>query len=310
MDIVVIGGTGFIGRHLVDFLVASDRVGRVRLLSRAGGKAESEKVEIIRGDVFDKASLRGLIIEGAVVVNLAYLAGVDPSKNLELIRNVVEVCQEKHVRKLIHVSTAVVAGRAEGSRVTEESVVCPFSEYDKTKMLVEQEVANSTASFQSIILRPTAVFGPEGKNLIQLANNLFLGNFFKNYLKSCLYGDRTMNLVSVENVVSALGFLIFIDRDVGKQAYIVADDDAPGNNYSGVERMLMCSLGVSNYPIPRVVLPRVLLRCMLTLLGKSNVDAGRHYSSEKLEALGWVKTRDFELRVKRFAEWYQNRYGA
>lgn len=308
MDIVVIGGTGFIGKYLVDFLVGSDQVERVRLLSRTGGKVKSEKVEIIRGDVFDKPSLRDLIIEGAIVVNLAYLAGADQGRNLDLIRNIVEVCQEKQIRKFIHVSTAVVAGRTEVSRVTEESAVRPFSEYDKTKMLVEQEVANSAASFQSIILRPTAVFGPEGKNLIQLASNLVLSNFFKNYLKSCLYGDRTMNLVSVENVVSALGFLIFIDKDLGRQAYIVADDDASGNNYSGVERVLMRSLGVSNYPIPRVVLPRIFLRWVLTLFGKSNVDANRRYSSEKLEALGWVKAQDFEYRVKRFAEWYKNRY--
>lgn len=75
MDVIVIGGTGFIGKYLVDLLAGSDQVSRVRLLSRrADGETKSAKVEIVRGDVFDKASLLDLIVGGAIVVNLAYLA--------------------------------------------------------------------------------------------------------------------------------------------------------------------------------------------------------------------------------------------
>ncbi|WP_342243432.1 NAD-dependent epimerase/dehydratase family protein [Pseudomonas sp. OTU5201] len=308
MDIIVIGGTGFIGKYLVDFLAGSDQVSRVRLLSRReSGEAKSAKVEIVRGNVFDKISLLDLIVEGAIVVNLAYLAEEGQDKNLELICNVIEVCRERKVRKFIHVSTAVVAGRAEASLVVEETVAYPFSEYDKTKLMVEDAIVNNDAAFEKIILRPTAVFGAEGKNLVQLANDLCFGSSIKGYLKSCLYGRRTMNLVSVENVVSALVFLIHTNRYVGKQVFIVSDDGASSNNYIDVERIFMRTLGISDYCVPRVLLSRTFLRFVLMLAGKSNVDANRRYSSEKLEALGWVRSQDFERRIERFAEWYKNR---
>lgn len=310
MDVVVIGGTGFIGKYLVDSLAKNDQVRSLRLLSRKGGGPASDKVEIVRGNVFDKSSLDNLLVEGAVVVNLAYLVGVDQSKNIELISNIIDACKKKKVRKFIHVSTAVVVGRVDEGVVTEESVVCPFSEYDKTKLLVEQVIASDGCHFESIILRPTAVFGPEGKNLAMLASALCFGNTFKNYLKSCLYGARTMNLVSVQNVVSALSFLILIEQYLGKQIFIVSDDEASSNNYIGVENILMRTLGISDYLLPRMSLPQALLRCVLIIFGKSNVDAKRRYSSEKLETLGWTKSRDFEYRVKQFAEWYKGEYGA
>lgn len=307
MDVIVIGGTGFIGKYLVDFLVGSDQVSRVRLLSRrGGGETKSAKAEIIRGDVFDKTSLLELIVDDAIVVNLAYLMDGGQDKNLELICNVIDVCRKRKVRKLIHVSTAVVAGRVGDSLVLEESLVRPFSEYDKTKLMVEHAILNSDAAFEKIILRPTAVFGAEGKNLVQLANDLCFGSKIKNYLKSCLYGKRTMNLVSVENVVSALAFLIHTERYIGNQTFIVADDDAPSNNYIGVERILMCALGINDYSVPRVLLPRVFLRIVLMLAGKSNIDANRRYSTEKLEALGWVRSKDLECKLEQFAEWYKS----
>lgn len=311
MNVIVIGGTGFIGEYLVDFLTHSDRVSCVYLLSRRHDSiARLGKVKIVLGDVFDKVSLKELIVEGSVVVNLAYLADEAETKNLELINNLIEVCQERRVRKLIHVSTAVVVGRSEELLISEGSVVCPFSEYDKTKMLLEQAIVSSDATFERIILRPTAVFGPKGKNLTKLASDLCHGSVFKNYLKSCLYGRRTMNLVSVENVVSALGFLILIDSHVGTQTFIVSDDNAPSNNYIDVERIFMRVLGVGDYAIPRIIFPRTILGLVLRFAGKSNINAGRCYSSKKLEALGWVRSQDFERKVEQFAKWYQGRQGA
>lgn len=303
MIVAIIGGTGFIGGYLVDLLVNDSRVEQIRLLSRGWEETTSKKVEIFNGNVFDKASLKGLLVEGAVVVNLAYLAEEEQSKNLELIHNVVQVCRECKINKFIHVSTAVVAGRAKASLVTEETVATPFSEYDKTKLLVEGVLLRDAVDFEVVILRPTAVFGPGGKNLVSLVTNLYSGSIVRNYLKSCLYGERTMNLVSVENVVSALHFLVFANKDLDRQIFIVSEDAVPSNNYIGVERIVQRVLGVSDYPIPRVLLPDFFLKIILILVGKSNVDANRRYSSENLESLGWVRSQDFENKVEQFAEW-------
>lgn len=117
-----------------------------------------------------------------------------------------------------------------------------------------------------------------------------------------------MNLVSVENVVSALVFLIFSDKDLRKQIYIVADDESLNNNFIGVENILMHSLGVKDYPVPRFVFPQFFLRLILRVMGKSNIDPNRRYSSVKLEACGWVKALDFDCKVESFAIWFKRKY--
>jgi nucleoside-diphosphate-sugar epimerase len=57
MDVFVIGGTGFIGKKLVESIVESDQVMSLRLLSRGNNSFNFDhlkKVEIVCGDVFDK----------------------------------------------------------------------------------------------------------------------------------------------------------------------------------------------------------------------------------------------------------------
>lgn len=314
MEVVIVGGTGFIGKYLVNSLVDSDRIKCVRVLSRENKRChfdQLEKVSIICGDVLDRKALVDLIVEGSIVVNLAYLNGAARDDNLKLINNLLETCQEKKIKKFIHVSTAVVNGRVKESIITEDTSVFPFSEYDKTKVLVENAILdNGDCSFESIIVRPTAVFGPGGKNLIQLANDLRFGSSFKNYLKSCLYGARAMNLVSVEDVVSALDFIIFNERNLDREVLLVADDKSSNNNYIAVEEIFMSVLGVASYPLPRVIFPSFFLELILRAMRKSNIHANRRYSSEKLEKLGWVRALDFDRKVREFAAWAKKEGGS
>jgi nucleoside-diphosphate-sugar epimerase len=312
VDVVVIGGTGFIGAHLIDSLLADDRIGSVRLLTRDTGRLEfspRKKLAVITGDVLNKAVLRELIVENSVVVNLAYLSAAPASRNLELIDHLLVACREKGANKLIHCSTAVVSGRTFASPLTESSALHPFSDYERTKLMLENRILDlEAAGFERIIVRPTAVFGPGGKNLLQLANDLCSGSVFKNYLKSCLYGSRTMNLVSVENVVSALRFLIFRDPGLDRRIFIVADDDHPHNNFAGIESALIRALGIKPYPVPRISVPRWVLSLLLRLLRQANIDPQRRYSSSALEQLGWRKQADFDARIEDFARWFMERH--
>jgi nucleoside-diphosphate-sugar epimerase len=311
--IAVIGASGYIGRHLVTEL-AQENDCRVRVLSRTQtgrtmGTAWPTGVEVIQGDLHDPESLQELLEAGCIVINLAYLWGAGEAENLALTRNLLHACKLIRVRRLIHCSTAAVTGRAPYDRVTEKTECRPITEYGITKLKLEQVIVSTAKGFfDTAILRPTSVFGPDGEPLKKLANDLVGGNRFLNYLKSCLFDFRRMNLVHIANVVAAILFLMRCKENLDGEIYIVSDDGAVANNFVDVERILMSSLNCRGYAFPRITLPVGLLGLLLRLLGRNNINPKCNYAQDKLERLGFTSPVVFEGGLKEYADWYRSAY--
>lgn len=311
--IAVVGASGYIGKYLVAEL-AQKKGCRVRVLSRAlpgktGGVAWPTGVEVIQGDLRDPESLQGFLEADCAVINLAYLWGAGEVANLDITRNLLNACKLVRVRRLIHCSTAAVTGRAADDRVTEKTECRPITEYGITKLKLEQVIVSTAkVDFDTIILRPTSVFGPDGEPLRRLANDLVGGNHFLNYLKSCLFGFRRMNLVHIANVVSAMLFLTRREENINGEIFIVSDDDATANNFLEVERTLMSALHCRSYAFPRIPLPLNLLGLLLRLLGRNNINPKCNYSQAKLESLGFKSPVVYEDGLKEYADWYRSKY--
>lgn len=298
--IVVIGASGFIGEHLLRTLAARETI-EVRALVHRNNAESYGNVSFIRGDLLKQDSLDELLSKNCTVINLAYLA----QNNLEAMANLAKACAKNQIRLLIHCSTAVVDGRAGSDLVTENTACVPVSEYETTKLQMEAILLEeATGKFEVTILRPTAVFGPGGKNLLKLANELMAANQWINYARSCLFNRRSMNLVSVENVVAALEFLLDAEK-VDREVFIISDDDSPVNNYRDVEDRMLATFGKS-YPISRVIISRFVLCALLRLAGKSNTNPQKKYSAKKLAALGFKKPQDLKMAIDAFAMWYKN----
>src|SRR5262249_50715607 len=79
--ILITGGAGFIGSHLVERLAARHRVRVLDTLRRdalrPAGLHERSSVELVVGDVMDKASVARAVEGCDLVVHLASIAGVD-----------------------------------------------------------------------------------------------------------------------------------------------------------------------------------------------------------------------------------------
>jgi len=300
--VVVIGASGFIGEHLLKVLVERKGI-EVRVLVHRNRTKDHPNINFIEGDLLKPDSLNALLSENCTVINLAYLA----DHNLDAMSNLVKACAKSQVKRLIHCSTAVVAGRVKGNWVNEKTQSIPVSEYEKTKLRIE-EVLLETASdkFELTILRPTAVFGPEGKNLLKLANELMTANMWVNYVRSCLFSRRSMNLVCVENVASALAFLSTCKK-VNREIFIISDDDSPINNYCDIEKRLMKSFGKS-YSVPRIFVPRFFLGALLRLSGKSNINPSVKFSDQKLAVRGFKKPQNLEKAIDDFAAWHKKTY--
>jgi nucleoside-diphosphate-sugar epimerase len=148
------------------------------------------------------------------------------------------------------------------------------------------------------------VLGAGGEQLKRLAADITGGARWKNYLKSCLFGRRRMNLVPVENVVAAIIFLIGHPAPFGGSTFIVSNDDDPKNNFVDVEKFLMDALGVKRYRLPRLPLPSVLLKWLLVSLGRNLVDPRCDFSPYRLREAGFKPPVGLDTALSEYAAWY------
>ncbi len=159
--LLVIGGAGFIGRHVVARLVEGGAA--VTVPTRRRGKASHlillPTVEVIECDIHDDATFARLIAGQDTVINLVgVLQGSRASPygtefaqaHVELPRRIVGQCKQAGVRRLLHMS-------ALGADSTGPSM------YQRSKGDGEQLVRDSALDWT--IFRPSVVFGPEDRFL-------------------------------------------------------------------------------------------------------------------------------------------------
>ena len=259
----------------------------------------------MRGSLFERESLLPLLEPDCVVVNLAYLGSGSEAENLLAAQNLIAVCRERKVRRIIHCSTAVVVGQTTSNVVTEQTPPQPQTAYELAKYKLEKLFLEQASDFcEVVLLRPTAVFGPGGKNLLKLADDLNYQSPLINYLKSSLFGKRRMNLVSIDNVIAALELLIFSDKNLNRETFIISDDEFETNNFSDVETFLLKRFGKKR--IPRLPIPDIFLTVLLKFFSKTNVPR-RLYDSSKIKSLGLQKPLSFNAGLEQFAQWYGSR---
>ena len=312
--VAIVGASGYIGQHLVAELLQS-RGCRVRVLSRTGQWNPQNdlpygvEVQVFKGNLSEPASLQSFLDSTCTVVNLVYLWNVDESENLKVAANLLSACRQANIQRLIHCSTAAVVGRAGSDIVTENTPCRPVTQYGITKLKIENLVASSAADhFDSAILRPTSVFGPNGNPLQKLNDNLSSGSRCRNYLKSCLFGKRQMNLVHVSNVVAAIAYLIKREQALYGEVFNVSDDDDPLNNFFDVENILMRELKLPRYGLPRIPLPAALLSWILWGLGRNIINQHCKFSPRKLLDMGYRRPTKLEAGLVEYARWYRTAY--
>lgn len=307
--VAITGASGYIGRHLVSQLTQFEDV-RVKVLQRKRMHADREVdfgrgVEIVEGDLHLPQTMAGFLEPGCTVVHLAYLQGGGQSENLRATTVLMDACAVANIHRLIHCSTAAVVGRVAEDAVDETTPCRPVSEYGITKLRIEEAVVNaSNGYFDSVILRPTSVFGPEGGSLKKLVGDLIASKSMRNYLKSCLFGNRRMNLVHVDNVVAAIIFAIRHRENFHGSRFIVSEDDNLNNNFAYVENFLMRHLDINEYRVPPIIFPLSWLSFLLKLLGRNNINPRCNYDPQKLCAMGFKRPVQFEAGMKNYLDWY------
>ena len=208
MNILVTGGTGFLGRRLVArFLAAGDRV---TVLGRTPAPdLEAQGVRFIRAPLDDAAAVRAACVGIETVFHTAAKVGVwgryDDYFRTNVLgtRALLEGCRAHGVQRLIYTSTPSVVYNGQALANANESLPlttdCP-SPYPLTKALAEHEVlAANSATLRTVALRPHLIWGVGDPHLVPRV----LARARAGRLRIVGDGRNRVDLVHVENAVDA-----------------------------------------------------------------------------------------------------------
>jgi dihydroflavonol-4-reductase len=224
--VLVTGGTGFLGRALVERL--SSAGGRVKALARSDASSSQLAAlgaEPLRGDVLNLDELV-IAMRGCDVVYHAAGANAfclrDPSPMFEVnvggSRNVVFAAAQAGVRRVVYTSSAATLGEATGTIGSEESPHRGWflSDYERSKFEAEQAVlaAARETGLEVVCLNPASVQGPGRAR----GSARLLLDYLNGRLKAVV--DSRLSLVDIADCTE--GHLLAATRGVPGERYVLS----------------------------------------------------------------------------------------
>lgn len=259
---LVLGGTGFIGRHLVDFLLKHNLASKIRVVDKvpplmgwlnAHHKVvlEDPIVEYKSANLINQASCKAAF-EGCkepfdFVINLAgeTKTNLPDSVYQEGIVTLSENCAKEavahHVKRYIEVSSGHIY--AEGKKQSrEECALDPWTAVARFKRDVERSL-EAIKDLDYVILRPALVYGVADKRSI--TPRILVGAVYKHLketMKLLWTKDLKMNTVHVSDLCSAVWHVCLSGK--AREVYNVVD---PGDTTQGKITDIICEIfGVSH----------------------------------------------------------------
>ena len=209
MNILVVGGAGYVGGGIVDKLQQKHQVTVYDSLIYENEFRKN--VNFIYGDIRDYSKLNNLLKNYDAVVWLAALVGdgacsINPTLTYEINSESVKNLVANFKGKIIFFSTCSVYGAQEGV-LNEESEVNPLSEYAKSKLVAEDILTNSDA----IVFRLGTLFGigdEFSRIRLDLVVNVLVTKALIDNKMSVFGGEQWRPLLHVKDVANAVDHTI------------------------------------------------------------------------------------------------------
>lgn len=311
-SILVTGGCGFIGSHLIDRLIKEEPekitvidnlfLGKEENLSDA--KKSFNNLKVVIGDAGDNALLKKIITDNCVdiVFDLAAMplpnSLVEPRKvienNSDIALNLLDMYRAGLFEELVHYSTSESCGSAKTIPMDEGHVLDPMNPYGAGKAAIDMYIKTYNLLFglKTKIIRPFNNYGPrQNRDAYAGVIPITIGRIFEGKAP-VLYGDGLQT------------------RD-----YIFVKDTA-----EGTVRIAKCKAAegqLINLAAGREIQIGYLIETIKNIMGFKDEtireptrvsDVRRHFASnEKLRKItGWVPPTSFEEGIKETIKWYNS----
>lgn len=270
MDVLVTGGTGFVGANLVRELLADGHT--VRVLARPGSDRrglDGCAVEIAEGDLLDRDSVCAAVSGARRVFHVAAdyrLWARDPAAlfraNVDGTRHVLDAAATAGAERIVHTSTVgalgIPADGAPGDETTPASLAEMIGPYKASKFLAER-VAEEFAARGApvVIVNPSAPIGPW--DVKPTPTGQMIVDFLKGRMVASL--DTGLNVVHVRDV--ARGHILAGEYGQTGARYILGHENL---SLLDIFRRLAALTGIG---APRLRVPYAV--AWLTALGMESV---------------------------------------
>lgn len=297
-QVLVTGGAGYIGSHLVRKLLA--RGFRVRVLERflygdAGLRdIDGERgLEVREGDIASRRDMQAAVKDVRAVIALAAIVGdpaceVDPDEtmrsNFESTRVLLDVAKEAAVRRLVFASSCSVYGANGSALLDEAGWLNPVSLYARTRIMSEELLTGQRGDLETIILRLATVCGWSPRMRFDLMVNTMTARAVVDGAIKVVGASQWRPHIHVQDVA---------------EAFLLAAVDAPAEHAQGA--IYNAGSDAQNFTVGEVAEKVVGHVPGTTVTSVDDVDDLRSYrvSFERIrERLGFVPTRGVDDAIR------------
>ena len=223
MKILVTGGAGFIGTHLIETLLEHE----ITILDNFSNSSideipnfEQKNIKVIQDDIINLNQIKNSSLFFDLVIHLAAQINVDVSiinpefnhkVNVIGTKNVLDFCVKNNIQNFIAASSAAIFGEPEKLPLTENSLANPISPYGESKLLMEELIKDYSNKFNlnTIVLRFFNIYGKGQSDEYAGVISKFIKQIRQNE-DLVIFGDgnQTRDFLSVGDLTAAINCAI------------------------------------------------------------------------------------------------------
>lgn len=218
--ILIIGGGGYVGSALADYLFEKGYEVSIYDLFIYGQDVfkYKDKLNIIPGDIRDEKKLSKIIEGNEILIHLACISN-DPSFelnpklgksiNFDAFEPIVKLSVQKGIKRFIYASSSSVYGIKNEKNVKEDMSLEPLTDYSKYKVQCENILLNyKSNNFETVIIRPATVCGYSKRQRLDVIVNILSNLAYHKREISVFGGEQLRPNIHINDMIRAYEVLI------------------------------------------------------------------------------------------------------